>query len=183
MRKSPSVTRPNFAAGFSAIELLVVISILGILSALAAPSFRDTLARYQTSTVADEIVNLLGTARVESIRRGGNVVLQKKTTGANSCATNQEWSCGLILWADTNRDGVQDANEPVLKDVDVPANVVLRNMSGTSPANMTLNRWGQANGINALHFRVLRTGVTSADRSVCVTSGGRIRIENSLNCS
>ena len=109
------------------------------------------------------------------------MVIQKKTTGTNSCSTNQEWSCGLILWTDTNHNGILDVGEQ-LKELDIPARVVVRNMSGSSPSSMTFNRWGNANGINALHFRLIRSGVSTADRSVCVTSGGRIRIESGIDC-
>jgi len=179
--RGPSSQTETSAGGFSIIELLVVISVLGLLSALAIPGFRDLMARYQTSTVANEIVGVLTSARMESIRRGGSVVIQKKTTGTNSCSTNQEWSCGLILWTDTNHNGILDVGEQ-LKELDIPARVVVRNMSGSSPSSMTFNRWGNANGINALHFRLIRSGVSTADRSVCVTSGGRIRIESGIDC-
>ena len=161
---------------------MMVASILAILAALAIPSFTATIARYQTGTVADEVANLIATARTEAIRRGGDVVLQKKAAGANPCPNNQQWSCGLTLWADTDRDATQDANEPVLKELDVPAGVNLLNMSGTSPARLTFNRWGQANGINALHFIAMRAGISAADRSVCVTSGGRIRVVEGIVC-
>lgn len=168
--------------GFTLIELMITVVIVSVLAAMAVPNLRNMIARYQTSTVSDEMAILIATARMEAIRRGGNVVLQKKPAGANTCATNQEWSCGVTLWADDDRDGTQDANETVIRDLSVPAGVNLRNMSGTSPDRLTFNRWGLANGIGALNFRVTRTGISTADRTVCVTTGGRVRIIEGLTC-
>lgn len=169
--------------GFSAIELMVVMSIMAILTALAAPSFSEMLARYKTSVMADQLVSLLTVARTEAIRRGGNVILSKKTSGINDCSTNQKWSCGVTLWADDDRDGTQDANEPVLRDFDVPEGIVLNNNTGATPAaRIILNRWGQANGINALAFSLVHTSISSANRSVCVASGGRIRVVEGVTC-
>lgn len=169
--------------GFSAIELMVVIAIMGILTALAAPSFSAMMARYKTSVMADQLVSLLTVARTEAIRRGGAVILSKKTSGINNCSTNQKWSCGVTLWADDNRDGTKDANEPVLRDFDVPEGIVLNNNTGATPAaRIILNRWGQANGINALAFSLVHTSISSANRSVCVASGGRIRVVEGVSC-
>lgn len=161
--------------GFTLIELMVTVSIMGILTALAAPSFTDMIARYKTSSMADQMVAMLTLARTEALRRGGDVYLEKSPNGTsvNSCGTNQEWSCGVFLWADNNRDGTQDANDPTLRTFDVPQGIVLRNMSAGSGSSITFNRWGQATGINALNFRLTQSGVF---RSVCISSGGRIRV-------
>lgn len=176
-------TRPisSEIEGFTLVELMVVMSILAILSALAAPAARDMIATYQTRSVTDQMVATLYAARTESIRRSGNVVMEKMNGTTNPCATNQQWSCGLRLWADVNRNGAFNAGtDVVLREFDVPAGITLRNMSAGSTANITLNRWGQANGINALCFQVTRTGVAAADRSVRVAAGGRIQVCNSL---
>lgn len=166
------------------VELMVTVSILALLAALAAPSFQDMLARYKTSSMADQMVQMITLARAEALRRSGDVVLEKRANGTsvNTCSTAQEWSCGVFLWADVNRNGSQDANEPTLRVFDVPQGIIMRNMSAGSTASITFNRWGQANGINALNFRLIKSGVSTADRSVCVTSGGRIRVVEGISC-
>lgn len=176
--------------GFTLVELMVTVSIMGVLAALAAPSFRDMIARYKTSTMAEQMVAMLALARTEALRRGGDVYLEKMPNGSsvNTCATNQEWSCGVLLWADNVRNQTREANadpaldEPILRAFDVPQGIVFLNMSAGSDARIRFNRWGQANGINALNFRVRYNGVVNADRSVCVSSGGQIRVVEGIVC-
>ena len=153
---------------------MVTIAILGVLTALAAPAFSGLIANYKTS--------VLNIARNEAIRRSGNVVLEKNTTGPNPCANNQQWSCGVTLWVDDNRNGTRDATDPVLKDIDVPQGIAMQNMTGTGAARLIFNRWGNGGGINALHFRVLHPDFSSSNTSICVTTAGRIRIVKSLDC-
>jgi type IV fimbrial biogenesis protein FimT len=169
-------------SGFTLVELMVVMTIVAVLSAMAAPAMREMVARYQTSVVADQVVTALSTARMEAIRRSGNVVLEKINGTTNPCANNQQWSCGVRLWADVNRNGAREGTDVILREFDVPAGISLLNMSAGSTASLTINRWGQANGINALNFRVTRIGVAVADRSVCVSAGGRIRIVDGIVC-
>jgi type IV fimbrial biogenesis protein FimT len=176
--------------GFTLVELMVTISIMGALAALAAPSFRDTIARYKTSSMADQMVAMLALARAEALRRGGDVYLEKMPNGSsvNTCVTNQEWSCGVFLWADNVRNQTREANadpaldEPILRAFDVPQGIAFRNMSAGSNSRILFNRWGQGNNIGALHFLVRYSGVPDADRSVCVSSGGRIRVAESNIC-
>lgn len=176
--------------GFTLVELMVTISIMGVLAALAAPSFRDTIARYKTSSMADQMVAMLTLARAEALRRGGDVYLEKVPNGssANTCATDQEWSCGVFLWADNVRNQTREANadpaldEPILRAFDVPQGIAFRNMSAGSTPRILFNRWGQGNNIGALNFRVRYSGVPDADRSVCVSSGGRIRVVKGIVC-
>lgn len=57
------------------IELLVTISIVAVLAAIAAPSFRDFVAGQRIKTASYEISYALTNARSEALKRNANVVM------------------------------------------------------------------------------------------------------------
>ncbi|HJV27137.1 MAG TPA: GspH/FimT family pseudopilin [Aromatoleum sp.] len=57
------------AAGFTLIEALVTISILAIITAIAAPSFEGAFANFRIRTSAEAIMSGLQLARIEALRR------------------------------------------------------------------------------------------------------------------
>jgi len=59
--------------GFSLLELLVVITIIAIMVALAVPNYRTWIANTKVRTAAESIQNGLRTARNEAAQRGVNV--------------------------------------------------------------------------------------------------------------
>lgn len=61
-------TRP--AAGFTLVELLVTISIVAILAALAFPSYREFSVRMAVSDNTNSLVAALNAARSEAVKRG-----------------------------------------------------------------------------------------------------------------
>lgn len=56
-------------------ELLLVVAVLGILAALAVPSFRSLTQSQQVKTASFELFASLSLARSEAIKRNGNVTV------------------------------------------------------------------------------------------------------------
>lgn len=64
---------PHKQSGFTLIELLIGIFIIGILMAIAAPSFRTWLLNTQIRNAAESITNGLQRARAEAVVRNADV--------------------------------------------------------------------------------------------------------------
>jgi type IV pilus assembly protein PilA len=77
--------------GFTLIELMIVVAIIGILAAIAIPQYQDYIARSQVTRVVGEISALK--ANVEStLQRGGTVV---KGYADDLTADPQEFAVGF----------------------------------------------------------------------------------------
>lgn len=72
--------------GYSLIELMVTISILGVLTAAAIPTFGEWIANSRVRTTAESIQNGLMLAKGEAVRRNAKVqfvLTSTAPTGAN----------------------------------------------------------------------------------------------------
>lgn len=102
------------AAGFSAIEAMVVVALVAILLAVAVPSM---VALLQGNRAAGELNSLVGDlqyARTEAIRRGEPVSVCPSADGG-ACLEAGTWHSGWIVFADTDRSGTRDGGEPLLR--------------------------------------------------------------------
>jgi len=82
------VLRKSF--GFTLIELLVTVVIIGILAALAAPSFNKMLDRNRLKGAAEGVFNDLQLARTEAVKRNQDVTVT--FSGAGPSTT---WAYGV----------------------------------------------------------------------------------------
>lgn len=56
--------------GFSLVELLITVSVVGILAAIAMPNFSQTLQSNRADTEVNDLQHALNYARLEAINRG-----------------------------------------------------------------------------------------------------------------
>lgn len=164
--------------GFTAIELMVVVSIVAILAAIAAPSFTPLIERWRVMQTVDGLQSTLYFARSEAVKRGGNIVIRKEPSGANGCplaTSNADWDCGWFVFVDTNGNGTLNTGEEVLQRFAPPANITVTRTGGG--ANIQLSRWGTIEG-TYLGFNIVPLDKSTSDlaaRGLCMSSAGRIR--------
>ena len=173
--------------GFTAIELMVVVSIIAILAALAVPSFAPLIERWRVRDALEAMQSTLYLARSEAIKRGGRIGIQKlpKTTpGCLLANTNEEWGCGWFVFADENQDGKWQATEARLQTIQTPANTNVIHKGGGQ--SIKVDRYGMMSGLNAKGFIFAPepTGISSpATLGLCMSSGGRIRTIKDVPCT
>lgn len=61
--------------GFTLIELMVVVAMIGILLAVATPTIMSTIPRYRLRAAARELVINFKRAKLEAVKRNRNVVI------------------------------------------------------------------------------------------------------------
>ena len=89
-------------AGVSLVELLIVLTIAGILLGIGAASYKGITTSYR---ISGEINGLLGDmqyARSEAIKQGQSVVVCVANSAGNNCAAgNTSWQNGWIVFVNT----------------------------------------------------------------------------------
>jgi type IV fimbrial biogenesis protein FimT len=109
------ITRLN--NGFTLVELMVTVAIVGIVAAIAAPSFQGMLNDTRSSSIANEFAASINLARSEAIKRGKQVTVCKSDITASSptCSSSANWQNGWLIFVDTGTIGTVDGTDDRLK--------------------------------------------------------------------
>ena len=180
-------TAKPFSRGFTLVELLVVVAILGILIGLATPSMAKFVADWRVNSAINSFSKDFRLARAEAIKRSRPVVICRAKPGATTptCDTGTEWDkAGWLVFVDNNFNG----------NLNLTA-------SGTSPPDELLVQQNKLPGIQSfiagggVKFTLLPNGLMKnnasnarfniqsalggnspmAEQGICVSRTGRVR--------
>ena len=152
--------------GFTAIEMMIVVVIIAILTAIAAPNMGQMIRNQRVKTAAFDIFASLTYARSEAVKRN-----QAVTIAANNAA---DWTRG---WT------IRDANNAILKQ-ETDRNLNPDERPFTGPASVTFARTGRLSDAVAPQF-VLTAPTVPVERHRCIRvdlSGRPITKEGAAPC-
>ena len=165
--------------GFTLVELTVVISLLGILFAIAAPSMSGYIINQKVRTAANSIQNGLQLARTEAVKRNQSVgfVLTAATpttcsvtpsaTGTNWVVRVEDCSITTPIQGKSKSEGTTNVTISVTDNSTAFANSIVFNGLGRLVTAPSTN--------NGIFIDVTSTNATRAMR-IIVTGLGQIRM-------
>lgn len=162
-------------AGFTLLELMVTISIMAILLAVAVPSFQGSLRSNRVATTSNELLASLSLARSEGIKstRGGGVCASANGT---SCGT--DWNQGWMVWTEKDGDGVYDTDETVVRYSQGKPRLQITGSAGT----IAFDGRGRIESGAVARIGVVPEGVTTPVRCVEINITGQARVRQAA-CS
>lgn len=115
----PSQFSNSSKQGFTIIELLITVTIIGILMSIATPSFHNIVKRTQLKTLSLNLHSTLKQARNHAINNQVIVIVcQSNAKNFNQCNPNRQryanWRNGWISFADVNNNNELDSNDHII---------------------------------------------------------------------
>lgn len=155
--KNQIVKKSLTGKGFTLIELMVALVILGILIAAGVPGMRALLDNMSARSTTNQLANSLNYARGQAVARLVNVSVCPSSTGM-SCQA--DWSDGWVVFLDNNQNGAYDAvGDEIIRVEDISQ----RN------ANLAI---GGNGGSAVINFDNLGENTSTANATVTITVGG-----------
>lgn len=201
----------NEQRGFTIIELMTVVALMGLLVTIALPNFRDMVANNRLTSQVNRFSSALSLARSEAVRTNRRVVVCPSIDGT-ACTPDVGWEVGWITFIDRGDGSSASPNNQVDDNgagnpADDPCSAtagddfsddcILDYVSALNPSTMTLRSnisddFVFYNGLGSIDQAVTFTlcderGAASA-RAIAVERTGRASIRttqmngNALTC-
>lgn len=165
---------PAAARGYTLVEMITVVSIVGILLGIGVPSYRYVTIGNRTTSVINNLLGDLQFARAEAIKEGQFVTVCASADQA-TCSGNVAWTAGWIVFSDnTPALGQVNGNDFILRSQRALTNGDV--LTNSNVGAITFNREGYAQGLpGPVNFTVRdSTGNATYQRRLCVNIVGAL---------
>jgi len=137
-------------AGFTLIELIIVVALAAIIMTLAVPSFQHMVANNRITSHTNELVMAINMARSEAVKRNVRVILCRSanpTASPPACGgTANDWTTGWLLFASGNANDTYENGVDTLIRVGEAARTGIQiRTNATSNNNLEINSNGSTN--------------------------------------
>jgi type IV fimbrial biogenesis protein FimT len=137
-------------AGFTLVEILLVVAVLAVLLSAGIPAFTDFVRDQRVKTASFDLFSTLVHARSEAIMRNATVTV---------APVSAQWTNG---WT------VTDAGGTVIRTKGVVSNLTI-----TGPTSVVFRGSGRLNAASMPNFQLSASGATVTTRCISIDLSGR----------
>lgn len=101
--------------GYSLLEMMVVLAIVGILAANAIPLLTDVIQSHRQKALSNELVTDLYFTRTSAIRLGMPVSICQSADHSLCTGESDQWHLGWMIYVDRNGNHKREPTEELLK--------------------------------------------------------------------
>ena len=146
--------------GFTLMELLMALAIVGIVAVFGIPSMTQFLASKRTDSQINEFLTTIREARTSAMKLNSTIIINP---------INGDWTSGWQMGLDANGNGSIDS---ILRESSIDSNELQFN---SIPSNLSFDARGRATP-TLISITPLRCGSTNPRRDIDVTFAGYIDI-------
>ena len=162
------------AQGRTLIELLITLTIIGIIVGVGLPSFNQSLQQRQEQTVLKSLLHLSVYARTEAIRRNNYYTVCPSDNGLHC---GGQWHRQIIVFSDYNKNKIIDGPDIMYRTLTFSASTPCIQWNLIQRQYLQFKPNGAANG-TAGHFRFCDKVNSSIDKKMVISFNGRASIKN-----
>jgi len=161
--------------GFTIVELMIVLAILGVITAFAAPALQESIKNSRMTANTNRLIGDLRFARSEAVRLSTQVRISELPMDGSGNTGNWDGD-GYMIWADSpggDDDDYDDGEElRVVADLDSASNLTFRiavqdlNNSGSPVSEISFYSDGMTDDDQLVAFTLCddRTGANGVDK-------------------
>jgi type IV fimbrial biogenesis protein FimT len=167
----------NKTAGFTLMEILVLLVVIGIMMSIAAPGFANFIANGRISSASNDLLSDLRLARSIASTNGRRAVVCASTNGTSCSSTVGDWRVGRIVFIDKNANAVFDAGETLVKyTTGLPSNSNSNiTMNGFPSSYIVFNSYGGMIPLGTGQFKLCVTNANQC-RQISIDYSGRASV-------
>ena len=155
--------------GYTVIEVMITLALLGVMTALAVPSFRELIDRNHLSAAANDLVSAFLTTRSEAVKRECRVSISK----------NVDWKAGWTANVLPDIDGCTALE--LIRHETSSRNLAIAPNGSIEPAVIYLPD-GRAFGLTGGGADYFTLTLNAQTRIVCLTQNGRPYVPEGGSC-